>query len=139
MEHSALRAYDSAARMATTTRELEANALFKAARKLEACQQSWDASDRAARCVEALQYNQRLWTFFQSELARPDHQLDRQVRQSLLTLSVFIDRRTFEIMASPEKEKLQALIDINRNVAAGLATKPPQDSPVVSTHIDSGS
>ena len=139
MEHNALRAYESASRMAPSTRELEANALFKAARKLEACQQTWDAADRTARCAEALRYNQRLWTFFQAELARPDHQLDRQIRQSLLTLSVFIDRRTFEIMASPKKEKLQALIDINRNVAAGLNVKPQTNTSVTAGRFDSGS
>jgi flagellar biosynthesis activator protein FlaF len=138
MEHSALRAYESASRMAPTARELEATALFKAARQLEACQQTWDAADRATRCTEALRYNQRLWTFFQTELASPNHQLDRQIRQSLLTLSVFIDRRTFEIMANPGKEKLQALIDINRNVAAGLTAKPPVNAQTPSNHVDSG-
>jgi flagellar protein FlaF len=39
-------------------------------------------------------------------------------------LSVFIDKRIFEIMAMPSPEKLTAIIEINRNVAAGLRTTP---------------
>jgi len=124
MEHSALRAYESAARMSTSTRELEATALFKAARKLEACQRDWNAADRGTRLEEALRYNQRLWTFFQSALSQPDHHLDAALRGNILSLSVFVDRRTFEVMANPDKDGLQALININRNLATGLSAKP---------------
>ena len=41
-------------------------------------------------------------------------------RLNLLQLSRFVDKRTFELLADPDAAKLQALIDINRNVAAGL-------------------
>jgi len=42
------------------------------------------------------------------------------VRQDILNLSLFVDKRIFEIMAFPAPEKLTALIKINRNLAAGL-------------------
>ncbi len=128
MEHSALRAYEDAARMSTSTRELEANALFKAARKLEVCQRKWDAADNRLRLEEALRYNQRLWTFFQSALSQPEHHLDAVLRGNILSLSVFVDRRTFEVLARPDKDGLQALIDINRNLATGLSAKPGPES-----------
>jgi len=41
-----------------------------------------------------------------------------------LRLSAFVDKRTFQVMAEPSPDKLQALIDINRNIAAGLSTAP---------------
>jgi flagellar protein FlaF len=42
------------------------------------------------------------------------------LKQDLLSLSVFIDKRIFEVMAYPNPEKLTAIININLNIAAGL-------------------
>ena len=122
----ALDAYEAAGRAATSNRELEAAALFKAARMLEAVRQEWESPDRKEKLHDALRYNQRLWTFFQSELSVPDHEMLTELRVNLLRLSGFVDRRTFEVMAAkePEPDQLQVLIDINRNIAAGLSERP---------------
>jgi flagellar protein FlaF len=119
-----LHAYESAAKSSMSNRDLEATALFKAARLLETCRTLWNEPDRIPRLFEALRYNQRLWTLFQTELVQPDHEMVPVLRNSLLRLSLFVDRRTFEIMAEPAHEKLQVLIDINRHLAEGLAIKP---------------
>jgi flagellar protein FlaF len=123
MPRSPLDAYRSAEKAAVSGRELEATALFKSARQLEAVQRSWDAPDRATRLDEALRYNTRLWTFFQSELADADHPMPVELRRNLLELSRFIDKRTFEVLAFPEPAKLQVLININRQIAMGLSQK----------------
>jgi flagellar protein FlaF len=123
---SARRTYESGSRAAPSTRELEAAALYKAARQLEACRRDWDGPGHAQRLEEALRYNQRLWTFFQSEMASDDCVLPRELRLNLLHLSAFVDKRTFEVMAAPSPDGLQALIAIDRNIAAGLATHPTQ-------------
>lgn len=120
---SASRSYESAAKAATSGREVEANALFKAARLLEACRTNWDAPDRGERLNEALRFNQRLWTVFQSDVGRPDNELPTDLKVNLLRLSAFVDRRTFEVLADATPDKLQVLIDINRNIALGLATE----------------
>lgn len=133
MARSALDAYRSAEKAAVSGRELEATALFKSARQLEAVQRSWDAPDRAARLDEALQYNIRLWTFFQSELAEADHPMPIELRRNLLELSKFVDKRTFELMAFPEPAKLQVLININRQIAMGLSQKPDSEVVVAAT------
>jgi flagellar protein FlaF len=122
---SARRTYESGSKAAPSGRELEAAALYKSARQLESCRRDWDAPDHAQRLEEALRFNQRLWTFFQSEIAADDCALPRELRRNLLQLSVFVDRRTFEVMAEPSAEALQALIEINRNIAAGLSTQAP--------------
>ena len=124
MFSSAARAYDVGVKATGSSRELEAAALFKAARFLEACHREWDEADRDERLGEALRYNQRLWTLFQSELMRLDHDLPGELRANLLKLSVFVDRRTFEMMAAPDRSRLRALIDINRNIASGLLANP---------------
>jgi len=122
---SARSTYESGTKAAPSGRELEAAALYKSARQLEGCRRDWDAPNHAQRLEEALRFNQRLWTFFQSELAADDYELPRELRRNLLKLSAFIDRRTFEVMAAPSPEALQALIEINRNIAAGLAAHAP--------------
>ncbi len=123
MYGSAKKAYEVGATATTSNREIEATALFKAARQLEACRETWEQPGHEERLEHALRYNQRLWTLFQAELARPDHPMVPALRRDLLQISVFVDKRTFEIMAGPSPEKLQALIDIDRNIASGLAVR----------------
>jgi flagellar protein FlaF len=53
-------------------------------------------------------------------LTQADNPLPEEIRQNILSLSVFVDRRIFEVMAYPAPEKLDILISINRNIAAGL-------------------
>lgn len=124
MFRSARMAYESGAKGTDSSRELESSALFKAARKMEACIQAWSSPQRDAMLEESLRYNQRLWTLFQGELAESGNPLPNELKVNLLRLSAFIDRRTFEVLAQPSPEKLQALIDIDRNIAAGLAAPP---------------
>lgn len=103
-----------------TGRELEAHILTKAALKLKECQQKWDTPDRPKLLDEAIRYNQKIWSFFQSELSTPENPLPRELRQDILNLSLFIDKRLFEVLAFPQTDKLNIVIDINLNLAAGL-------------------
>jgi flagellar protein FlaF len=119
-----LRAYESVNKATQSGREIEAAVLTKAAVKLKECQDNWDAPDRDNRLEEALKYNQRIWSIFQSELSRENHELPKQLRLDILRLAAFIDRRIFETMAFPSPEKLKIVIDINNNLAAGLRSSP---------------
>ena len=105
-------------------RETEARVLSQAALKLKDCQDNWDDEDRSVKLDEALKYNQRIWSILQGELAKEDNPLPRQLKQDLLRLSAFIDRRIFETMAYPSPEKLTVVININQNIAAGLRGSP---------------
>jgi len=119
-----LKAYESVSNATRSGREIEAAVLTKAAMKLKACQDDWDAPDRDNRLDEALKYNQRIWSIFQSELSREDHELPKKLRLDILRLAAFIDRRIFETMAFPAPDKLKIVIDINNNLAAGLRGSP---------------
>jgi flagellar protein FlaF len=103
-------------------REIEASALTKAALLLQACQQNWDAPDRVASLAEAIEFNQKLWSIFQTSLAEENHPMSRELRADILRLAGYIDKRIFEIMSYPEPEKLNIIIQINYNLAAGLRT-----------------
>ena len=120
MYSSPLQAYETVNKTTMSGHEIEASVLNQAALKLKECQDSWDADDRDERLDAALNFNQQVWTILQGELVKADNPLPRQIRQNLLTLSAFIDKRIFEIMAFPSPEKLNIVIDINRNIAAGL-------------------
>ena len=116
----ALRSYESVIKATRSGREVEAAALTKAALKLKECQDNWDAPEREHKLEEALKFNQRVWSIFQSELSREDHELPKNLCLDILRLAAFIDRRIFETMADPSPEKLDIVININSNIAAGL-------------------
>lgn len=123
MLKTGIEAYREVQKTTMSGRELEASVLVKAAHKLKNCRDNWDTPDILERLDEALKYNQRLWSFFQAELSRPNHPMPKKLREDLLSLSLFIDKRIFEVMASPSPERLDILININLNIAAGLSAK----------------
>jgi flagellar protein FlaF len=119
-----LEAYRTAQNSDSSGRATEAGALTRCALALAHCQKHWDAPDREGKLAEALRNNQVVWSIFQSELVKADNPLPQKLKEDILTLSLFIDKRIFDVMAHPSPEKLQILIDINLNLAAGLRSKP---------------
>ena len=127
MQSAQIEAYSNVHKMTLTGRELEAEVLTKAAQKLTFCQNNWEASDREENLKAALRYNQQVWTVFQTELSSPENPLPKKLKEDLLALSAFIDKRIFDIMSFPAPEKLSAIININLNIAAGLSGSPAQE------------
>lgn len=117
-------AYETVSKMTMPGREIEAAVLTKAARKLKACQERWETADRDEMLDEALKFNQRIWSIFQGELSEEDNPLPKKLRLDIIRLSAFIDKRIFETMAEPSPDKLNIIIDINNNLAAGLRSSP---------------
>lgn len=107
-------------------RELEASVLTRAGLMIKQVQDNWGAADRDEKLMEAIKFNQKVWSFFQAELSDPENPLPANLRQDILNLSIFIDKRLFEVMAYPDREKLNIIVDINFNIAAGLRTKVEQ-------------
>lgn len=116
--------YQGVQKASMTGRQLEAAVLTKGALLLKQCQDTWESENRPAELDSALTYNQAVWSIFQNELAKEDNPLPRKLREDLLSLSVFIDRRIFEVMANPAPEKLTIIMNINTNLAAGLRGSP---------------
>ena len=119
-----VQAYQNTHKMGMSDREVEAGVLTKAALMLRNCQENWDRGGSNGMLDEALRYNQLVWSIFQGEITRRDHPMPMDLRQKILTLSRFIDRRIFEVMAYPQSAKLNAIININLNLAAGLRGSP---------------
>lgn len=113
-------AYESVEKNTLSGRNLEAHVLTRAAAMMADVRNHWNDPDRDTRLTDALRHNQKVWSFFQAEVSQPDNPLPAEIKKNILALSIFVDKRIFQIMAYPESEKLEILIQINRNIAAGL-------------------
>lgn len=92
---------------------------------LKCCQDNWYATDCRDKLHEALIYNQRIWSLIQGDLLDSKNPLPKTLKENILSLSVLIDKRIFNVMAYPAPEKLKIIIDINLNLAAGLRESAP--------------
>ena len=113
-------AYQSSQKLGASPRETEAEALLQAARMMDAA----IGGDDPDAYRTALRLNWRLWTIIQADVSSEENPLPEDIRQNLLSLSVFIDRHTVGALSEPSGSKLRVLIDINRNIASGLMATP---------------
>lgn len=126
MQQNSVNAYTANQKESLSGRELEASVLARAGLMLKSVKDNWDAPDRDTKLLEAVKFNQKIWSFFQAELSDPENPLPKNLRDDILNLSLFIDKRLFEVVAFPDPEKLSIVIDIDFNIAAGLRTTPEQ-------------
>ena len=120
MLQNAVKSYQSVDKETMSGRETEARVLTQAALKLLDCQKHWNSPDRNRRLDTALKYNQRIWSIIQAEITDPSNPLPTAIKQNIFHLSRFIDQRIFDTMAFPDADKLNIIIKINQNIAAGL-------------------
>jgi flagellar biosynthesis activator protein FlaF len=111
-------AYRAVAKEIASPRELEASLLLKAAARLQAVIDSWDRnrSDLDA----ALLYNRKLWTVFLGSAISPDNPLPAEIRHNVANLGVYIMSQTIAVTSNPKVEIVSSLVNINRELAAGL-------------------
>jgi flagellar protein FlaF len=113
-------AYTRVAEQVSSPRELEARALLTAAGKLKDIQANWDPHNASLK--PALLFNRKLWQIFVAAALEDDCPHPKDLRQNIANIGVFVFSRTMETEIDPSPEKLDALIDINLNIAAGLGT-----------------
>ena len=99
-------------------RELEAHLLLKAAAQLQSFKDNWSYEEEAV--AEALTLNRKLWTILGTSATDESNPLPTQIKENVANLTVFVLKRTLEIMEDPSPEKLTALISLNRSLAQGL-------------------
>jgi len=125
IKHAA-HAYNQPRAKVGNPRETEGRALLESARRLAAAQTSPEDRD-AIRSAARL--NWRLWTIFQAEITAPECALPPEIRQNMINLCNFVDKRTVDVLAQPEPQKIDVLININRQIAAGLLSDPRAGQP----------
>lgn len=106
--------------------QTEAWALLEAAKRMAVSIMASGDDPKVVRNARkaALRLNWRLWTIFQAELTVERSEVPQDIRVNMLTLCKFVDKHTVGALANPTPEALAVLIEINRNIAAGLAQVP---------------
>ncbi len=124
-------AYDQNAQKHTPDqRELEGRVLLKAAKMIQDLQENWD-SKTGGVLEETLKYNRQIWMmFYDTAIENPEGDRPNDLRSNIINLANFIFKREVDIMAdaNPPREKLDVLVNINREIAAGLMKKPENDT-----------
>ncbi|MGC1465494.1 MAG: flagellar biosynthesis regulator FlaF [Pseudolabrys sp.] len=115
---SGAKTYGKVARASVDQRSLEADLLLKAASRLQAIHDAWDA--KHTELGAALHFNRKLWTIFLSEVTSATNPLPVEIRQNVANLGLFVINQTMSVLTNPQPRQLSSLILINRELAAGL-------------------
>ena len=116
---NAAQAYARTSQTTSSPREIEAQALLKAARQLQEVQSNWAGPGKDLDT--ALLFNRRLWSIFISAAQTDENPQPIEVRQNIANIGVFVMKQTVDMQLNPDPAKLKSLIDINCNLAAGLS------------------
>lgn len=94
--------------------------LLKSAARLQQIKDSWP--EREPELDEALVNNRKLWTVLVAGVTSEESAAPLEIKQNIVNLGMFIFTHTLALQAqtSPPPAKLDVLININRQIAAGL-------------------
>ena len=104
-------------------RQIEVSILEMAAGKLRGTFGEDEAIDYNSGIDDALRFNQKVWDVFCADWSSDNCPLDDSLRQNLLSLGVFVKKRTFTMLAQPTRSGVQALVDLNDNLVQGLKSR----------------
>jgi len=116
--HHAAKAYGMVAQQTASPRDLEAQLLLRAASRLQSVHDDWEGQRSALD--HALLFNRKLWTVFLTSVTNQDNPLPADLRQNIANIGIFVMNHTLNVINNPQPERLRSLININRNLAAGL-------------------
>jgi len=125
MQHSAAHAYQQVGKQTVSPRVLEANLLSRAAAQLQMVRDDWD--NRRHELRDALLFNRKLWNIFLTSVTGESSQLPDKLRENIANLGLFVMKQTVSMQDNPVPGKLDTLININRELAAGLRASRPAE------------
>jgi len=123
MQQHATQAYQTVAKRTGNPRDLEANLLSRSATNLQRIRENWQLAD--SELPVALKFNRKLWNVFLNSAMRDDNPMPAPIRQNIANLGLFVLNHTMKVEVRPEPSRLDVLITINREVAAGLRASAP--------------
>ncbi len=112
-------AYQKTAKVVESSRERESALLMRAAASLQKVKDDWP-NTTAEEMNAALNFNRKLWTIFMSSVTKETSPLPTEIRQNIANLGLFVMNQTREMVLEPEARKLEVLVRLNRQIAAGL-------------------
>lgn len=118
MPNNAALAYQTVGKQTVSPRTLEANLLARSAAQLQRIRDDWE--NGAAGLEAALLFNRKLWNVFLTSVTADESRLPKEIRENVANLGIFVMKHTIATQTRPEAQKLDVLININRELAAGL-------------------
>ena len=115
----AVEAYQRASARSENPREAEYRLFGQVTRALMAADQA-PKDDLRVR-VDALDWNRRMWTALANDCADASNGLPQSVRAQIISLSLWVSRHTSAVIR--KREEIGPLVDINRIIMQGLATR----------------
>jgi flagellar protein FlaF len=122
MQPGSHQAYSRAQTMGDNPQETFARSLLEVARRMTDLQTPTSIPEEEA-FDHVLVLNLRIWSAIASEMLDPRQTAPDDVKGNLLSLHRFIDNHTLDVLAERTREKLEILIQINRNLVAGMMPK----------------
>ncbi|MCA0922628.1 flagellar biosynthesis regulator FlaF [Pseudooceanicola nanhaiensis] len=124
-------AYKRTIRESESPRQIERRILARLTGQLENYAVAYDgAEDRAGRLQllhdglhKVLTDNQKMWTALKNDLASPGNALPAELRATLLSLALWVERQTSVVMGGGAG--VGDLATVNRHIVAGLAGEAP--------------
>jgi len=125
-------AYKRTIRESETPRQIERRILSRITGQLEQHAQGFDGAESkserqtllASGLRSSLSENQAMWRAMRHDLAADGNALPANLRASLLSLALWVDRQSAAVMGG--EKGLGALVAINRSIIAGLSGQAPR-------------
>lgn len=111
-----LNAYQRARAVAETPRAMEYRLMSQITGEMIAAR---DAGLQYGALMPALHRNREVWSTFSSLCAAPDNQLPAQLRASIISIALWVERHTGQVVRG--LESIEDLISVNRALIEGLA------------------
>lgn len=113
-----LNAYRRAQEIAATPRGTEYRLMSQITSEMIAAR---DAGLSGTALMPVLHHNRRAWSTFATVCAAPDNQLPEDLRARIISLALWVERYTSDVVRS--LETIDALIGVNRAIIEGLSNE----------------
>jgi len=110
------------------SRDTDARALLSCAQKMNDAKSLLEVDPKSKENLriygEAIRFNQRLWTIFQVALSDSENPLPQPLKDTLLSLSRYVDKTSFRAIGKYMPDLIDSLISVDRIIAKGLSQQP---------------
>lgn len=113
-----LNAYRRAQEISATPRNTEYRLMNQVTAELIAAR---DAGLKGPELMPALHHNRTVWNTFGTLCASSDNQLPEELRARLISIAMWVDRHTSDVVRG--RESIEDLIHINRAIIEGLSSE----------------
>jgi flagellar protein FlaF len=123
-------AYKRTIKQTESPRQIERRVFANVTAELEVQSEEFDVTEKSGDKLrilsgglrDTLSYNQRIWQTIRSDLVNPANGLAPDLRAGLISLSLWVESHTNEVLKG--QKKVKPLLDINRSIIRGLEGNP---------------